>query len=260
MPLYLRLSDHALDIAEYELRQEPVFHFSTFRLRPQASFTINLREACATDPLLQRHDPSTGETCILVCGPVTPVPLSDFQEEDCTAVYRFCFPGNQPLKVFYDTLPRANAALLFALDATLVQQLEEHFPNTRFVSSQTALLRHFSVKGTHPAGTRVFAYRYDDVLEISVFDESRLLLCNRFAVHSASDVAYYTLGVVHQLSLGTDVPVFVAGEPATHDETVSLLRSYASGVNLIHPAAEYNRHIVSTTPHVPYDLMTLLLG
>lgn len=40
---------------------------------------------------------------------------------------------------------------------------------------------------------------------------------------------------------------------------VDELAKYARRVYAVNPAAEFNRHIVSTTPQVPYDLMCALI-
>lgn len=109
MSLYLRISEHNFCIAKYELREEPIFHFAQHKLRPQASFTINLHEAEETQPLLQNVK---GTVNVVVCGPTTLVPLAEFQEEDCAELYGLCFPSDKKVCVFYDIIQAANAVLL----------------------------------------------------------------------------------------------------------------------------------------------------
>ena len=91
-----------MDLARYEIHRSAEFQFSTFRLRPQASFTMNLREACDTETLLQGPAP---DTQIIVCGETTLVPMAAFQEEEVEDIYNFCFPSEQPRRIFFDTLP-----------------------------------------------------------------------------------------------------------------------------------------------------------
>ena len=110
-----------MDLARYEIHRSAEFQFSTFRLRPQASFTMNLREACDTEALLQGPAP---DTQIIVCGETTLVPMAAFQEEEVEDIYNFCFPSEQPRRIFFDTLPRANAVLLFSLDELWCTKLE----------------------------------------------------------------------------------------------------------------------------------------
>ena len=79
-----------MDLARYEIHRSAEFQFSTFRLRPQASFTMNLREACDTETLLQGPAP---DTQIIVWGETTLVPMAAFQEEEVEDTYNFCFPS-----------------------------------------------------------------------------------------------------------------------------------------------------------------------
>lgn len=249
-----------MDLARYEVHRSAEFQFSTFRLRPQASFTMNLREACDTEPLLQGPAPNVQ---IIVCGQSTLVPMAAFQEEEVEEIYNFCFPSERPRRIFFDTLPRANAVLLFSLDELWCTKLEEAFPEARFVSSQTAMLRHFATKDMARPVPRIFAYLYEDVLEISVFEESRLLLCNRFAVHAPQDVTYYILSIVRAQGLDLrQSPIYLVGGPAGQSDAAvrEMLRKYTEQVYCVNPTGEFNRHIVSTTPGVPYDLMTLILN
>lgn len=249
-----------MDLARYEIHRSAEFQFSTFRLRPQASFTMNLREACDTETLLQGPAP---DTQIIVCGETTLVPMAAFQEEEVEDIYNFCFPSEQPRRIFFDTLPRANAVLLFSLDELWCTKLEEAFPEARFVSSQTAMLRHFATKDMARPVPRIFAYLYEDVLEISVFEESRLLLCNRFAVYAPQDATYYILSIARAQGLDLrQSPIYLVGGPAGQSEAAvrEMLRQYAEQVYCVNPTGEFNRHIVSTTPGVPYDMMTLILN
>lgn len=257
MPLYIRLSEYALETARYELRREPEFHFSSFRLRPQVSFAMNLREACDTEPLLQG---AISEPQIVVVGPVTLVPLADFQEEDAARLYDFCFPSERRRRVFYDPVPRAGAMLLFALDEVLCQKLLEAFPDAHFLSAQTALLRHFAAKGATRPGKRTFVHLHEGKADIAVFEDERLMLCNSFDVQADTDVAYFTLNVarLHGIDV-SDAPFYVAGNGPLREAAITELRKYAANVAGINPSAEYNRHLVAMTPGVPYDLMTLLI-
>ena len=257
MSLYLRISEHDFCIAKYELREEPIFHFAQHKLRPQASFTINLHEAEETQPLLRNVK---GTVNVVVCGPTTLVPLAEFQEEDCAELYGLCFPSDKKVCVFYDIIQAANAVLLFGLDKMICDKLRESFDDVRFISAQTAVLRHFSVKGASQSGKRIFLYKNDAGLDIAVFEENRLLLSNSYPAHTNSDIAYYTFNVARNLGVDlNETPIYVAGDTAERNEVVEELKHFSSEVFAINPAGEFNRHIVTQQEGVPYDLQTLLL-
>lgn len=257
MSLYLRISEHDFCIAKYELREEPIFHFARHKLRPQVSFTVNLREAQDTQPLLQDIK---GSMNIVVCGPTMLVPLAEFQEEDCAELYGFCFPSDKKISVFYDIIQASNAVLLFGLDQMICDKLRESFGDVRFISAQTAVLRHFSVKGASQSGKRIFLYKNELGLDVAVFEENRLLLSNSYPAHTNSDIAYYTFNVARNLGVDlSETPIYVAGDTSGRNEVVEELRRFSTEVFAINPAGEFNRHIVTQQNNVPYDLQTLLL-
>lgn len=255
--LYLRLSADSLCLARYERGREPRFEFAACRVRPQASLSVNLREACRTEPLLQQA--ASGCVNVLVVGAVTTVPLAEFQEEDCERIYDYCFPVGRRRRVFYDMLPASNVALLFALDEDICRTVEDAFPNVRYVSAQTAVLRHFAEKGLAVGQKRVFVHLHERTADVAIYEDHRLLMLNTYAAAEAVDVAYYTLNVAQNTGAdSTATPIYVAGAAALRDAAVAELRKYAGNVCPVNPTAEFNRHIAAVTPGVPYDLTALL--
>ena len=259
MPLYIRLSDTDIHFASYDEVFPSSFTFCTYHLKPQLTLAMNLREALSSlDMLKQPHS----HVVVVINTPVTPVPLAEFQEEDCESIHRYCFTHNAHMRVFYDTVPAANVVLVFALEEIICRTLEEAFGNVRYSSVQTALLQHFSGKGIGVGSThkRMFVYVHEGSADVSVFEDSRLCMFNTYPVRTPSDVAYYTFNLAHHLGFNAKTePVFVAGEELLRIPVVEELGKYAQRVYGVNPEADFNRHIVATTPHVPYDLITLLL-
>lgn len=255
--LYLRLSETECCFARYELQTEPLFAFASFQLKPQTSMAINLREAAEKEPLLMA--PAT-TTHLLVGGHTTLVPLADFQEEECAAIYHSIFPTNTPQRVFYDTVPMVNAVLLFAMDEQLCATIESIFHAVVYHSIFTSVLRHFSKKNaTNPSGKRIYVYGHESGIEVMAFEEGRLMMYNSFPATVVSDVSYYVMNVAHHLGASPETTTFyVAGNQNRRTLIAEELQKFAHQVNTLNPTAEYNRHVVSTNDHVPYDMMTLL--
>lgn len=258
MTLHIRISDTDISFARFENGVQPTFLFETYHLRPQVSLTVNLREAIRTVPLLREP---ADRVEALAGGMVTPVPLAEFQEEDAKATYDCCFPQGTPRRVFYDTVPASNVVLLFALPDSTCRTLEEAFGEVRFCASLTGVVRHFARKGLGTtAGRRLFVYPHDNVADVAVFEESRLVMLNSYAVRTLTDASYYILSLAHHLALDLhEAPIFVAGSPQLRDPAVRELQQYADRVYPVIPSAEFNRHVVATTAGVPYDLVCALL-
>lgn len=254
--LYLRLSEDSLCFARYEHGREPNFVFSPYRVRPQTSLAVNLREACRTEEILKAP---VSRVYVLVVAAVTAVPLADFQEEDCGRIHGFCFPSERKRRVFYDILPASNVALLFALDEDICRAIEDMFPNVRYVSAQTAVLRHFAEKGMASGSKRVFVHRHGHVADVAIYEDHRLLMLNTYAANEAVDVAYYTLNAAQNLGVDcTTTPFYVTGTMEDRDNAAAELQKYVAEVCSVNPTGEFNRHAAAVTPDVPYDLTALL--
>ena len=256
--LYLRLAESSFSFARYDGAQAERFTFSYFPFQARTSLTLNLRDACLSDPVVTQQ--SIAATTVIAVGPVTPVPLAEFQEEDCATFYNYLFPSSTRRRIFYDVLKPANCVLIFALPAQTCHTLEDAFPNVRYVSHQTAILKHFAHKAE--AGTRksLFAYVHEDTLDIAIFEDRHLLTQNTFVVHASTDAAYYILNLARQVAADPERDaIFVAGGTEERHNVITEMKKYTPSVFPINPGAEYNRHPVATRQGVPYDLTALLL-
>ncbi len=275
--LYVRLSDARLALARYDQDVHTAFAFSTYHLDPKFSLTTNLREASQTEALLRA--PYKGTVQILVSSPTTFVPLAEFQEEDAKAIYDFCIPPTEKRRVFYDIVPSANCVVLFSLKETIFKTLNTTFPQSNFISSVTPLLRHFSQKGiSRPGQTRIFVYAHNQSMDLSIFEDTRLIMANSYPMSAPTDVAYFTFNLTTQLGIATAPtaeanspeevlatsdaypPIYVVAAPGLQENIVETLREFASNVIAVNPTGEFNRHVVASTPGVPYDLITLMIG
>lgn len=219
---------------------------------------VNLREAVKGMPMLQQH---RGQVNVYVNAPVTPVPLSDFQEEDAETLYSCCFSDEERPRVFYDPVPACNLVLLYALCSATCRMLEDLFDNVRYTSTRTAVVQHFSGKGLGNArGRRMFIYPHEGQAEVCVMEDTRLVMLNTFRVNAVTDVAYYAFSVARHLGLDLVAdPIFVAGQAEQRDVVAQELKRFAVRVYPVNASAEFNRHIVATTAGVPYDMVCALM-
>ena len=259
MSLFIRISDTDLSFAHYHRENKIEFNYESYHVRPQASLTVNLREAINKVELLQ-HEYDKVE--VFVNGPVTPIPLVEFQEEDVESIYGFCFSESEDRRVFYDSVPASNTVLLFALPEMTCRTLEDTFVEVRYQSCLTPVVQHFATKALSTAtGKRMFVYTHDGTVDIIVLEESHLVMLNTYPVRTLTDVAYYTFNLAAHLGMDIQTsPIFVAGLPFLRDPVVEELQKYAAKVYPIHPSSEFNRHVVATTEGVSYDLICGLLN
>lgn len=260
MKLHIRISDSEICFATYEAGQTDGFAFETYHVQRQASLTVNLRSAMTELNLPQQARNAAVE--VHVRGGLTPVPLAEFQEEDAERIYDFCFSSEAPRRVFYDTVPACNIVGLFALSEATCRVLEDTVGHqVRYTSSLGAVVQHFATKGlANATGKRLFVHVHDDVSDIAIFEETRLITLNTYHVQSLSDIAYYTYNLAHHVGIRTETdPIFVAGPVTIREPLTEELHKFAERVYPINPAAEFNRHPVVMTEGVPYDFVCALL-
>lgn len=256
--LYLRFTDESLGFARYDAGELLPFYYSNYKFRPQTSLVVNLRNAVSEEPLLAAPAISTH---VLVNGPVTLVPLSEFQEEDGAKIYDHLFPTEKLHRVFYETIPSTSSVLLFSLEETICATFDSLFDRVVYHSSFTPVLRHFSRKNATLLGTsakRVFIYGHEKGIEVAIFDENRLVMFNGFPLLRAADAAYFVFNMVHFLSeQPTVLSYYVAGNLELRDQIVSEMQKFAKNVYSLNPSAEFNRHpVTQVDSDVPYDLIT----
>lgn len=256
--LIVRVCDTQLCFARYELRREPLFGFTSWQLHEKCSLVQNLHEAIDHEELLQAP---TRHVEVLCTSPVTPVPLADFQEEDCERICRYVFNNAYPHRVFYDPLPCANAVLVFTMREEVCRALEEVFGQVHYTAALTPLLTHYSQKGLNSTmRRRIFCHFHERSLDFAAFNGNRLELVNSFEISNTTDASYYVFNTAQKLGVDLEQDVFyVTGNRDVREQALTEFRQYAAKAYSVNPSAEYNRSIVSTTPGVPYDLITFLM-
>ncbi len=93
--------------------------------------------------------------------------------------------------------------------------------------------------------------------------DGRIVSINSYNVEEASDVTYYLVSLLQQLTANSEETTslyIVSDKPELRDAVCTELRDTQSHVYAVNPSAEFNRHIVVTTPGVPYDLINLLIS
>lgn len=270
--LFVRLSTDRVCLARYDAHGQGGFAFSTYRLDSKTPLAVNLKEMTRTEELL--NAPGRGGTQVILGTPATFVPLAEFQEQNCETLYDYCFPKEEPRRIFYDVAGAANCVVIFSLKETVCRILEDTFETPNFISTHTPLIRHFAAKGTgNTEGKRVFVNVRQSNTDLYAFENSRLIFANSFPTESAIDTVYYTLAAAEQLGMNVSrnsenedaetlvksCPFCVSGEETYRRKVCEELGKYVGNILSVNPKAEFNRHAVACTPHVPYDMMTLLL-
>lgn len=257
--LTLRISPTTLTAACLETGKP--FEFSPIPLQSNRSLIANLQEAVTTIPILKGRAQNE-VTQVLTVGSVTPVPLADFQEEDCDAFYNYCFKPEVPHRVFYDVIPAANLMLIFGLPETTCRAIEDVLGEVHYVSALTPVLKQFVQKAMLGQGTQLFIYTHERTIDVVLVDNNgRLLFTNSYEVHTATDAAYYAFNIINHHGLKPqETPIHIAGTPELRNPLIAELGKFASHAVPILPSIDFKHHEIASTEGMTYDLITFLLG
>lgn len=251
--LYIRFSSESLAFGRYEAAGGGRFTYKPWPIRRRASLAANLHEALQALPMAQQ----VSRTEVVLPTRTALVPLADFDEADCARIYDFCVRDDQPHRVFYDTLPAANAVLLYALAEDACRAFEEALPTVHYTSSQMHTLRRLTAYAHRPGGQRrLFAYLHEHNADVAAFDGTRLLLVNTYEVTAAEDVVYYAFNVADKLQLKPESDLFFVIGPAFQREPAAqAFRHYAQHVSALKPAELVDVPQAEAETEVPFDLL-----
>lgn len=257
--LYIRISDSEVIFARYDHLRRQTVNYVVYKVKPDISLNANIHEAVGR-VALTRGD--FNYVRVLMEGPATLVPLSEFEEDLTEDLYFFNFSGNRRrLRVFYDTLPHLNAVLLFAADKDVCHTLEETFPNILFQSAETPQLLHFaSCSRTALSCGRFFVSLSPRRMSFSAFRNGKIELYNSYALHHLRDAAYYVLQAMQLWHFRQETDeLYLGGDRDMAEQLQPELQPYVHHLSLLKAEEEFNSNVAALQKDLPYDLVTLLL-
>lgn len=209
--LFLRLAGRRLQFAQLKDDQLEAL---PFRARPTTSLLDNLNNFA--ESLSGDEAP---EVNVVVDAPVVPVPLNNFNEEDCAIFLDYCIKSSAEQTAFYDLLPNANAALVFGYDKERCEDIRHVFPNAYFTASLTHIQKYFdSVPVADPSSKRMLLYLHERKADIVLLHAHRLLALNSYEFASADDILYYVFNIAQKMGLRAATDAFYILSDNNQDE------------------------------------------
>jgi hypothetical protein len=257
--LYIRLGRDAFIFATYDRMKQHTLNYVTFKVKPDVSVNANMHEALACVPLAAMN---YRQIRVLVEGPATLVPLSEFDEDSLDDFYFFNMPsGRRHRRVFYDTLPHQNAVLVFGIDRDVCHTLEEAFPNVVFQSAETPQLLHFA-SCSSPAleQGRLYVSISDHRMTVCAFRHGRIELFNTFPLHNEQDALYFSLYTARLWHADPTVDeTFVVGRREKARRLSDAIKTYLPNSFVLKAEEEFQGGVPAMQEALPYDFITLLL-
>ncbi len=257
--LYIRIGQKAFIFASYDEMSKQNFEYVHYKLKPEVSPNANMHEALKRVAFVRN---TFHKVKVLVEGAATLVPLNEFDEEDSEALYFFNISDQQKRRrVFYDTLPRLGAVLLFGIDKDLCHTLEETFANIYFQSTETSLILHFASCCPYSKGTsQLYVCMETSRVSVAAYRNGRIDRYNTFVLYNVQEALYYVLSMVKTCRMdAANDEIHVSGAEGIAERLVEKVKPFYPNCHINLPQNEFGR--IGKTLHAafPYDMVNALL-
>lgn len=131
-----------------------------------------------------------------------------------------------------DLTGTSNATMIFSPDTELAGFLRRTFPDIRLHATIPTLCRYFVATANRANGRRMLVNFHREAIDVIALDRSKLLMCNTFEIHNASDASYYILACRNLLHLDpTRDPLHTCGNAELSGATSTMLHQF--GINAL---------------------------
>ena len=253
----LRISDHTLSFSVVDLDHPDRIVYEPYIVRSGISMAANLREAFKTAELLLQD---YKRAQVLLDTHVMLVPLDEFEEADCDALFQHTFSDKEQETILHEVLPSLNAVAVFSINKDLKMVVEDHFKDVRISCVQQPVWAHLHRRSFSGSRKKLYGYFHDRKLELFSFTQNRFKFCNTFEVTHADDAVYYLLFVWKQLALDSERDeLHIVGTIPETDSLTERLHAYLKNVYVINPSADFNHSPIAQIKGLDYDLMSLYI-
>lgn len=265
--LYLRLEDHRLILADYSraATQQPDSHailtLVEHPLKPGLSLPQNLHTARMQHEMFQK----SGQMEVIVNGPTTLVPVSEYEDASESLVFKSCFSvaGENAFRVLADNIPQLRTMLIFGVRQKVAEAIANEFQDcdVHYTSATSLLLRRFALHDFPLQHRRIYLNCREGFMDVAAFTERQLAACCTYETSTPNDAVYYTLALSKALGFKTkETRYILTGNNSLCKETLTALQHFVADTALRTLTDEFGQRPITRHPAVPYDLGLMLLS
>ncbi len=217
----------------------------------------NLREA------LKDEEMNIGKwrkTMVLIDSPVIFIPIDEYTDQSKELLYNYSITGQENNAVLATILPSVSSVALYSINKDLRLVLTDNFKDIKInpvCASTWQYLQRRSLAGTNE---KLYAYFHDGKIDICSFRRNRFRFANSFKTNRTGDAAYFILSAWKQLAMDADKDdIYLLGDFNDIDSLVGELAKFVRNIYRIKASADFNRHPLTMTQGVTFDLVTTLL-
>ncbi|MEE2700512.1 MAG: DUF3822 family protein [Bacteroidota bacterium] len=218
--------------------------------------TKKIEDIISEEPLFRKEFYSS--SLAFVHFPSTLVPTAFYRQEDGRKVLSF----NHKIydEICAENLQQMDAVTVYSVPSELLNLVINRFPNTQIKCGSTIMIEHLLLQ--NESKEKVCVSVKNDIIEIVVIKDNKLIIHNCFAYDTKEDVLYYLLFVFEQLGFSpekTDLILF--DDILKSDETYQLLYDYVRNISFgSRPNnLNYADNLTELKQHQYYGLFSQLL-
>ncbi len=275
---FLELLDETLDInstESYELSVEVSHDYLSFSIldtlrnkyvmlrsyEPEDGISYDERklgDLLSMDDFLIRRFRRT--SIITPSGSSTLVPAPLYDESKKEEYFRLSHHYVSGQNIMVNELKEPEAYVVFALPSDINDLVRNFFPKSTPCHQLKPLLQFFSANRRITGSSQVNVHVDKEYLNISVFDQNSLRLCNTFNYQTASDIRYFILYVFKRLGLSQNDTVYFSGRISGHDDVMYSLSDYLRNIRYAQPAGNFTLSYVFNETEIHKYLNLFILS
>ncbi|MDE7153405.1 MAG: DUF3822 family protein [Muribaculaceae bacterium] len=259
--LCLRIGPDSFDALLFNPNSDlPMRGFSR-QLPPQSELLPALETFVYDNPLLLND---FGSVTILLDTPrFTLAPIGAISPEICSGILSESLPDEETTPTgdtFFDTLSNPPLNIIFQPEEKLLTFLRRTFHNPKITHALRPLLTYFASRRKAGNHARTFVQIRQTSLDVIIFRENNLALCNRFIYSNISDAVYYILAsrqAITDLDPDND-EIYICGDRDRRLELTPRLAEFIKNIlPVIFPPALFRK--ARKIMQMPFDLLIMPL-
>ncbi|WP_455591393.1 DUF3822 family protein [Bacteroides sp.] len=196
--LSIRLSTDGFSFSIYNPTQDANVSLYEKEINPSLSLTANLKQAFRELAFLSATYRRVN--VMMADKRFTLVPLELFDDDQSEVLFNHNHTKRENEIVQYNILKKNNVVVLFGMDKSAYQLLNEQFPEARFYSQSSTLIEYFTVKSKLGNNRKMYASVRSEAIDLYCFEHGHLILANSYECRETADRVYYLLYIWKQLN------------------------------------------------------------
>lgn len=255
--LSIRLNADGFSFSVFDTDHDRFVHFAERKLSNVLSYTGNFKQAYRELDFLSH---TYKQVYILVVDRrFTLIPLEFFEEEQKQSLFYYNYSHKENETVCKNILANNSCAVLFGMDKSIRNFLNEKYPQAEFFSQATLLTEYYSLRNRSAQVKQMFAYIRVNCVDLYCFDKGYVSLVNSYECKSVADFAYYMLFVWKQLGMDQQKDeLLIASEYPEQHKLNDILRKYIKTISILQNVSDFESSIEDESKEIPVDIQVLM--